>query len=78
LPVRSPWLEKFFSAEKLFLAIGPEGGFTDEEVAAATELGAHVISLGEHVLRIETAGLSLAAWCLVHREGGSREFVSSS
>lgn len=59
----------FFSAGKLFLAVGPEGGFTEEEVAAATRQGGRVMPLGEHILRIETAGLALAAWCLVHQTG---------
>lgn len=41
--------------------IGPEGGWTDQEVAAAAARGAGVLSLGPHLLRIETAGLALAA-----------------
>ena len=43
------------------LAVGPEGGFKDEEVAAAIECGARPISLGPLILRIETAGIALAA-----------------
>lgn len=68
LPV-SPPESDFFSTGKLFLAVGPEGGFTDDEIAAAVEQGGRLMHLGEHVLRIETAGLALAAWCLVHQEG---------
>ena len=41
--------------------IGPEGGWTDPEVAAATARGAGLLSLGDNLLRIETAGLALAA-----------------
>jgi len=41
--------------------IGPEGGWTDQEVAAATARGAGLLSLGANLLRIETAGLALAA-----------------
>ncbi|MCD8119258.1 MAG: 16S rRNA (uracil(1498)-N(3))-methyltransferase [Lachnospiraceae bacterium] len=37
--------------------IGPEGGFVEEEVAAAKEAGAKVITLGNRILRTETAGL---------------------
>jgi 16S rRNA (uracil1498-N3)-methyltransferase len=44
------------------LAVGPEGGFTDDEVAAAREAGWGVIGLGPRVLRVETAALLLAAW----------------
>lgn len=47
------------------LAIGPEGGFTNEEVALAVAAGAKPISLGPLVLRIETAAIALAALALV-------------
>ena len=48
------------SAAVLF-AIGPEGGFTDEEVALAVAAGATAVSLGPRVLRIETAVVAVAA-----------------
>jgi 16S rRNA (uracil1498-N3)-methyltransferase len=49
-------------AEKpLAILIGPEGGFTDAEVALAVSHGATVISLGQRVLRTETAGLAAIA-----------------
>lgn len=41
-------------------AIGPEGGFTSDEVALAVQSGARLISLGPQILRIETAALALA------------------
>ncbi len=41
--------------------IGPEGGFTDEEVAYAHSHGARAVSLGERVLRAETAGIATVA-----------------
>lgn len=44
-------------------AIGPEGGFTDEEVRLARDAGWSVIDLGPRILRIETAALALAAAC---------------
>jgi 16S rRNA (uracil1498-N3)-methyltransferase len=43
------------------LAIGPEGGFTDPEVAAATGAGWQAVSLGRRILRVETAAVALAA-----------------
>jgi len=46
---------------RIVFAVGPEGGFTDDEVALAVKCGATPISLGPHILRIETAGLALAA-----------------
>ena len=39
--------------------IGPEGGFEEEEVAAAMEAGARPITLGHRILRTETAGLAV-------------------
>lgn len=42
------------------VAVGPEGGFTDEEIALARKAGWQVIGLGPRVLRIETAALALA------------------
>ncbi len=44
----------------LVLAVGPEGGLTTEEVAAAAGLGAKLVSLGPRILRTETAALALA------------------
>lgn len=41
---------------ELALFVGPEGGFADDEVAAAERAGAAVVSLGHRVLRAETAG----------------------
>jgi len=43
------------------IAIGPEGGFTEEEVALARNNGWKCISLGARVLRVETAAIALAA-----------------
>ena len=36
--------------------IGPEGGFAPEEIESATEKGGKIISLGNRILRTETAG----------------------
>ena len=41
------------------LAIGPEGGFTDEEVAIGCAAGAKLLSLGPRILRIETAAVAI-------------------
>ncbi len=41
--------------------IGPEGGFTPEEVAQAREAGFQVVSLGPRRLRVETAALTALA-----------------
>ena len=41
--------------------IGPEGGFTDDEVETALAEGWQPISLGRRILRTETAALKIAA-----------------
>ena len=43
------------------LMVGPEGGFTDEEVKRIVATGARKVSLGQNILRIETAAVSLLA-----------------
>jgi 16S rRNA (uracil1498-N3)-methyltransferase len=43
------------------LAVGPEGGFTPEEVAAGVAAGWRLVGLGPRVLRVETAAVVLAA-----------------
>jgi len=40
------------------LLIGPEGGFTDDEVAQARERGVSIVHLGARVLRADTAALA--------------------
>ncbi len=44
------------------LAVGPEGGFTEEEVTAARQAGWQVRDLGTRILRVETAAIVLAVW----------------
>jgi 16S rRNA (uracil1498-N3)-methyltransferase len=47
---------------QLFIGIiGPEGGFTQNEVRAAREAGFMTVSLGSRILRSETAALTLVA-----------------
>ena len=47
---------------EIVAAVGPEGGFTEEEVAQAVAAGFELVSLGPDILRIETAAIALAAW----------------
>ena len=37
--------------------VGPEGGWTEEEIAAAAAAGAHLVTLGERTLRADAAAL---------------------
>ena len=41
--------------------IGPEGGLTGQEVAAAQEAGYRSVTMGKRILRTETAGLAILA-----------------
>lgn len=45
----------------LVVVVGPEGGLTDDEVAALTAAGAQACRLGAEVLRTSTAGLAAVA-----------------
>lgn len=47
----------------LALAVGPEGGFAEEEVALLEARGFTPVSLGRRILRAETAALALLALC---------------
>lgn len=63
LPSQSGWLdENGKPAGPLVVAFGPEGGFSDEEVALAVNAGWKQVSLGNRILRIETAAIAIAAW----------------
>ena len=49
---------------KIALFIGPEGGFTDKEIADACIRGAKAFSLGKRILRTETAAVVASALIL--------------
>lgn len=51
------------------LAIGPEGGFTEEETTSARTAGWQTVSLGPTLLRIETAAIAGCAAILALVEG---------
>lgn len=46
-------------SERVTLAIGPEGGFTDYEIESFKKLNFQVITIGERILRVEFAVCSL-------------------
>lgn len=47
-------------ADHIAVLIGPEGGFTEDELAALRAAGAAPVRLGPHVLRTETAAVAAA------------------
>lgn len=59
VPLRDRLPELIDGARTLLLVVGPEGGFSHDEVEAARAAGATPISLGARILRTETAALAL-------------------
>jgi 16S rRNA (uracil1498-N3)-methyltransferase len=62
--------EGFDLAAGVAVAVGPEGGFTEAEVAAAVAAGYRTIGLGPTILRVETAAVAACAAVLACRVGG--------
>lgn len=54
-------LEQNAGAKEVSLFIGPEGGFTGDEVSRAVSVGAIPVSLGDNILRTETAAIAALA-----------------
>jgi 16S rRNA (uracil1498-N3)-methyltransferase len=46
---------------EIVIVVGPEGGITDEELAAFAQVGAEPVRLGSSVLRTSTAGVAATA-----------------
>ncbi len=61
VPLREQLPPIVSSAKSVLVVIGPEGGFSHAEGEAARAAGAHVLSLGERILRTETAALAAVA-----------------
>lgn len=55
-----------YSSASVVICIGPEGGFTDEEIAVAAGAGFHTVSLGPRRLRTETAAIVASAAIILH------------
>ena len=49
------------AAESAIVLVGPEGGFSQEEVTLAVEAGFQPVTLGRRILRAETAALAAVA-----------------
>ena len=56
------------AGQRLFVFVGPEGGFSPEEAALARSLGGKVLTLGPRILRTETAPLAALA-CIFYEKG---------
>ena len=54
--------------KKIALVVGSEGGFSQEEIEKIKDIGAKSISLGNRILRAETAAIGLTA-CVLYELG---------
>lgn len=50
------------SLKKIAFAVGPEGGFSEEEIQLSVQKGWSPVLLGPRILRTETAGIAAAVW----------------
>lgn len=62
IPPLGAWLAQHGQAATDCVAVvGPEGGLSPDEIDALRHAGGQLVRLGEHVLRVETAALAVAA-----------------
>lgn len=61
-------IESIQNGKSVGIFVGPEGGFTQEEVNKAIASRAFPITLGKRILRTETAGFTVLAWIMYHLE----------
>ena len=52
-------LDRSKEKKRIFFIVGPEGGFSEEEIEEAKRAGFFTVTLGKRVLRAETASLCL-------------------
>ena len=57
--------EAFPEAKDIGIVIGPEGGMSENEVRALEEIGARQITLGQRILRTETAAISAVTMAML-------------
>ncbi len=60
-PSATQRLRSFNNRSEVIVLIGPEGGFTDNEILQVKNAGFELASLGPRVLRTETAGVAALA-----------------
>ena len=61
-------IEDIKPGQSVAVFIGPEGGFSEEEISLCSENDIKPITLGKRILRTETAGFTAIAWLMYHLE----------
>ena len=61
-PEGSGWQPNSQSHKSVIVFIGPEGDFTEREVSLAKACGCVAVSLGENVLKVDTAAIAVVAF----------------
>lgn len=61
---------KIKPGQSIGIFIGPEGGFDRQELDVAKEAGCEIITLGNRILRTETAGMMLLSVLMYNMEEG--------
>jgi len=59
--LREPLGKKEGAPNRILAIVGPEGGFSTEEVRRMVQAGAQSVCLGENILRTETAAIAMLA-----------------
>ena len=61
-------IEAIEPGQSIAIFIGPEGGFSEQEIDLCMENGIMPITLGKRILRTETAGFTIISWLMYHLE----------
>ena len=56
------------AAGEIAVMIGPEGGYTPQEIESAEKAGAMIMTLGNRILRAETAAITALSWIVFQLE----------
>lgn len=59
--INMPEVLSGFKGKNIIVFIGPEGDFSEEEVKLAKKSGCKIVTLGENVLKVDTAAITVVA-----------------
>ena len=61
-------IEAIEPGQSIAIFIGPEGGFSEQEIELCQNNDIKPITLGKRILRTETAGFTIISWLMYHLE----------